>query len=72
MSNTILVTRLAICGALLALAAACADVKSSGPAKTCTKEYEQCLLKAGVLGVCTPVDCAEGQAGPCLVCRSQH
>jgi hypothetical protein len=29
-------------------------------------------MPSGVLGVCNAVDCAEGQAAPCLVCRSQH
>jgi hypothetical protein len=58
------------CGVMLL--AACGDVKKAGPAKSCIKEYEQCTLASGVLGVCTPVDCAEGQAPPCLVCRSQH
>jgi hypothetical protein len=51
---------------------ACGDVKKTVPAKACTKEYEQCTLASGVLGVCNAVDCAEGQPAPCLVCRSQH
>lgn len=59
------------CAAVLALAA-CGDVKPAGPAKPCTKEYEQCVLPTGVLGVCNAVDCAEGKPAPCLVCRSQH
>jgi hypothetical protein len=54
------------------LALACDDVKPSAPSKTCTKEYEQCMLPTGVLGVCSAVECAADQVAPCLVCRSQH
>lgn len=50
---------------------ACGDIKPAAP-KTCAKAYEQCTMPSGVLGVCDPVDCAAGQAAPCLVCRSQH
>lgn len=50
----------------------CPDVKSGGPGKLCSKAYEQCLLPSGVLGVCDNVECAAGQAAPCLACRSQH
>jgi hypothetical protein len=59
------------CSAALALPA-CGDVKQGGQAKTCVKAYEQCVLPSGVLGVCNPVDCAQGQPEPCLICRSQH
>jgi hypothetical protein len=62
----------ATCCAAVLFFVACTDVKQGGPAKACTKEYEQCMLPTGVLGVCNPVDCAEGQPAPCLVCRSQH
>lgn len=54
------------------LLAACPDAGVSKPAATCAKAYEKCMLASGVLGVCDPVDCPEGQATPCLVCRSQH
>jgi hypothetical protein len=56
----------------LAFSFACGDVKKGGPAKACAKEYEQCTMPNGVLGVCNAVDCAEGHVAPCLVCRSQH
>ena len=60
-------------GCCVALAlAACGDIKQAGPAKTCAKAYEQCVLPSGVLGVCNTVDCAPGQPEPCLICRSQH
>jgi hypothetical protein len=49
----------------------CGDIKPAAP-KACTKAYEQCTMPSGVLGVCDTVDCAAGQSGPCLVCRSQH
>ena len=42
------------------------------PATTCVKAYDKCMLATGVLGICDQVDCQEGQAGPCLICRSQH
>jgi hypothetical protein len=64
--------RLTLTFAVAVLSIACGDVKQGGPAKACTKEYEQCVMPSGVLGVCNAVDCAEGQAAPCLVCRSQH
>jgi len=63
---------LAFAAACCAVLAACGDVKKGGPAKACTKEYEQCTMPSGVLGVCNSVACAEGQPAPCLVCRSQH
>lgn len=65
-------TRFAMCCAAVVCFLACGDVKTGGPAKECTKEYEQCTLPTGVIGVCNAVDCAEGQPAPCLVCRSQH
>jgi hypothetical protein len=52
-------------------ATACGDIKPAAP-KLCTKADEQCTMPSGVLGVCNVVDCAPGQAEPCLVCRSQH
>jgi hypothetical protein len=54
------------------LLAGCPDAKSGGAPKHCTTAYEQCVLPNGVLGVCDSVECTEGQAPPCLVCRSQH
>jgi hypothetical protein len=54
------------------LAAGCPDGKSGRPPKECTTAYQQCVLETGVLGVCDSVECGEGQAPPCLVCRSQH
>lgn len=54
------------------LLSGCPDGKRSGPPKVCATAYEQCVLPTGVLGVCDSVECAEGQAPPCLVCRSQH
>jgi hypothetical protein len=62
----------AACCAAVVFLSACGDVKRGGPTKACTKAYEQCVLPTGVLGVCNPVDCTEGQPAPCLVCRSQH
>jgi hypothetical protein len=62
----------AICRAVVVLFVACGDVKQAEPPKACTKEYEKCVLPSGVLGVCNPVDCTEGQPAPCLVWRSQH
>jgi hypothetical protein len=59
------------CCAAVVFLVACGDVKQA-PAKACTKEYDQCVLPTGVLGVCNTVDCAEGQPAPCLICRSQH
>ena len=65
-------------GRIRALALACAvlggcpDARSATPIAACTKAYEKCSLSAGVLGVCDPVECREGQTPPCLVCRSQH
>jgi len=54
-----------------ALVACGRDIKPAAP-KACAKLYEQCTMPSGVLGVCGVVDCAPGQAEPCLVCRSQH
>ena len=54
------------------LLAACGDIKHGPVPKACTKAYDQCTMPSGVLGVCNVVDCAPGQAEPCLVCRSQH
>jgi len=56
----------------VAVVAACGDIKRGGVPRACTKAYDQCTLPSGVLGVCNVIDCAAGQAGPCLVCRSQH
>jgi hypothetical protein len=54
------------------LLAACGDIKQGPVPKACSKAYDQCTMPSGVLGVCNIVDCAAGQAEPCLVCRSQH
>ena len=54
------------------LAFACPDTQTAGPAAKCSKAYEQCNLALGLLGVCDPVDCTDGQTAPCLVCRPQH
>ena len=64
----------AICCALLApaMSAACPDPKQSAPQKDCAKAYEKCVLSSGVLGVCDTTECANGESGPCLICRSQH
>jgi hypothetical protein len=59
----------ALAGAFVLIA--CGDIKPAAP-KACTKAYEQCTMPSGVLGVCDTIDCAAGQSGPCLVCRSQH
>ena len=52
--------------------AACPDGTSQKLSATCHKAYDKCLVKAGVLGICDQVECAEGKAPPCLVCRPQH
>jgi len=58
---------------LLALAlAGCPDVEQAAPPTQCTKAYEKCTLREGVLGICDTTACAPGQSEPCLVCRSQH
>jgi hypothetical protein len=49
----------------------CPSLESAAP-KSCTRAYDKCTLSNGVLGVCDTVPCTEGQAEPCLVCRSQH
>lgn len=56
------------------LLAACPGSSASKPVTmtACVKAYDKCVLANGVLGICNPVDCPEGQAAPCLVCRSQH
>jgi hypothetical protein len=63
-------------GLVLALASAvsgCPEPKAGGgPKQSCAKEYEQCMLPNGVLGLCNPVECAGDQLPPCFVCRSQH
>jgi hypothetical protein len=65
-----------LAGLALALAIAvsgCPEPKAGGgPKKSCSKEYEQCMLPNGVLGLCNPVECAGDQQPPCFVCRSQH
>lgn len=60
---------LAMVGAILG---GCPDARHTGPSTACSKAYEKCSLSTGVLGVCDPVECREGQPPPCLVCRSQH
>ena len=56
----------------VALLAACGDIKQGAVPKACVRADDRCTLPSGVLGVCNIVDCAAGQAEPCLVCRSQH
>jgi hypothetical protein len=51
---------------------ACPDASTSHPKGTCSKSYDKCVLANGVLGICDPVDCPDGQTPPCLICRSQH
>jgi len=65
-------TKLAFAALWSALALACPDSQTTGPAAKCSKAYEQCTLAQGLLGVCDPVDCSDGQTAPCLVCRPQH
>jgi hypothetical protein len=62
---------LTLSSVVIATLVACGDIKPTAP-KECTKADEQCTLPTGVLGVCNVVDCAQEQAEPCLVCRSQH
>lgn len=57
--------------AVATLAACGRDIKPPAP-KACLEAHDQCTMPSGVLGVCNLVDCAPGQAEPCLVCRSQH
>jgi hypothetical protein len=55
----------------LLMLSACPESQSAAP-RTCAHAYDKCTLASGVLGVCDPVDCVDGQKPPCLVCRSQH
>jgi hypothetical protein len=64
--------RPAILAACSTLALACPDAAKTSPVAKCTKAYEQCALAQGLLGVCDPVECNDGQPGPCLICRPQH
>jgi hypothetical protein len=54
-----------------ALLLGCPSVEGGAP-KACTRAYDKCTLPSGVLGICDTVPCTAGEAGPCLVCRSQH
>ena len=57
---------------ILALAG-CPELESTPPiADKCVKQYEQCKLKDGPLGVCDTVACPKGEAGPCFKCMPQH
>jgi hypothetical protein len=56
----------------ITLLSACPGAGDKAPTAACTAAYEKCMLSSGVLGICDNVDCAPGQAPPCLVCRSQH
>jgi hypothetical protein len=56
----------------LGMLAACGDIKGGAAPTACVKADARCTLPSGVLGVCNVVDCAQGQAEPCLICRSQH
>lgn len=38
----------------------------------CSKQFQQCQLQPGVLGVCGEAPCKSGQAPPCLRCMAQH
>jgi hypothetical protein len=66
-----LVRRISLVWAALTLLA-CPESSARKPAAACAKAYDKCVLANGVLGICDQVECAEGRAGPCLVCRSQH
>jgi hypothetical protein len=54
------------------LLSACPETQTGSAPKTCTRAYDKCEQQNGVLGVCDVVECTEGQAPPCLTCRSQH
>jgi len=43
-----------------------------GPVETCTKQFEQCRLPNGPLGVCDRRECRNDESEPCLVCMPQH
>jgi hypothetical protein len=57
---------------LAAALSGCPDTRAPSAEKACTHAYDKCKLESGVLGVCNPVECANGQRAPCFVCRSQH
>ena len=42
------------------------------PRATCDKTGAQCVLPAGVLGVCERASCYAGTTVPCYVCTPQH
>ncbi|MET0384517.1 MAG: hypothetical protein ABW321_01095 [Polyangiales bacterium] len=54
------------------LMAGCPSAREKPPEAACHEAYAKCVLPSGVLGVCDPVTCQDGQAEPCFVCRSQH
>lgn len=60
--------------AILGLSAAligCPEA-SQGPAKSCTKLFEQCSLSDGSIGVCSEAPCPDPAESACLRCQSQH
>lgn len=61
-------------GAVLWLSAALSGCpeQSPGPAKVCTKLYEQCKLPGGTIGVCSEAPCQDPAEGGCLRCQDQH
>ncbi len=50
----------------------CPDLSSKPVSSECTKQYEQCKLPEGPLGVCDTAPCPEGKPGPCFRCMPQH
>jgi hypothetical protein len=57
---------------LAAAISGCPDTRAPSAQQPCARAYEKCTLASGVLGVCDPIDCANGAQAPCFVCRSQH
>jgi hypothetical protein len=61
-----------IASVTLMLTTGCPEPSRAHTTAKCTKAYEQCTLAEGLLGVCDPIECSDGQSPPCFVCRSQH
>ena len=54
------------------LLGACPDPSASKPpGPTCSKAYDKCVQPNGVLGLCDPVECKEGEAAPPAVTINQ-
>jgi hypothetical protein len=63
---------IAACVAGCLILTACPEVSSGKHAEQCARASDKCTLPSGVLGICDTVECTDGGADPCLVCRSQH